>query len=142
MAGGKNIWENVIIFVLLGVVVCFLTPLIQGIFYKSKISGAKTSAENLIDTAEILYQDLSLYREVVLPFTVQFRENKTYDLYENTTKIAANQLLEKGQRPTNGSIVIDSDGGIYAQNITYNDIICNMEKNKEMVCVRKAKIEK
>jgi len=38
MAGGKNIWENVIIFVLLGVVVCFLTPLIQGIFYKSKIS--------------------------------------------------------------------------------------------------------
>ena len=142
MGNGKNIRENVIIFVLLGVVVCFLTPIIQGVFYKSQLSGAKTSAQELVATAKILYQDMSLYREVVLPFTVQFRENKTYDLYENTTKIASNQLLEKGKRPTNGSIVIDSNGNVYAQNITYDDIICNMQKNKEMVCVRKAKTGK
>ncbi len=140
MAGGKNIWENVIIFVLLGVVICFLTPIIQGIFYKSQVSGAKTSAEELVDAAQIVYQDLSLTREVVLPFTMQFRQNKTYDLYEDTTKIAAKQLLEKGKRPTNGSIVIDKNGNVSAQNITYGDIICNMETNKEMICVRQKKI--
>ena len=136
MADGKNIWENVIIFVLLGVIVCFLTPIIQGIFYKSQVSGAKTSAEELVDAAQIVYQDLSLTREVVLPFTMQFRQNKTYDLYENITKIADKQLLEKGKRPTNGSIVIDKNGNVSAQNITYGDIICNMEINKEMICVR------
>lgn len=142
MGNGKNIWENVIIFVLIGIVICFLTPLIQGIFYKSQVSGAKTSAETLVHIARVLYQDMSLEREIVLPFTVQFRENKTYDLYENTTKIASNQLVEKGERPTAGSIVIDQNGDVRAQNITFKDIVCNQEKGKEMICTRKPKTGK
>ncbi len=142
MGKSEKIWENVIIFVLLGIVVCFLTPIIQGIFFKTQLSGAKSSAEKLVDTAKLLYQDQSLYREISLPFTIQFRENKTYDLYEKTSKIADNQLLDKGQRPTGGSIVIDINGDVTVQNITYGNIVCNMEKNKEMICVREAKTGK
>jgi len=142
MGNGKNIWENVIIFILIGVVICFLTPLIQGIFYKSQVSGAKTSAVTLVHVARVLYEDMSLEREIVLPFTVQFRENKTYDLYENTTKIASNQLVEKGQRPTGGSIIIDQNGDVRAQNITFKDIVCNQEKGKEMICAKKPKTGK
>lgn len=142
MGNGKNIWENVIIFILIGIIICFITPLIQGIFYKSQLSGAQTSAKELVVVSRILYQDLSLSREVVLPFTVQFRENKTYDLYENTTKIADRQLLEKGRKPTAGSIVIDTAGEVYARNITFGDIVCNKDKGKEMTCIRKPKTGK
>ncbi len=143
MAGGKNIWENVIVFILLGIIVCLVTPIIQGLFYNSQVSGAKSSAEELVSSISILYGNFSMEREIVLPFTMQFRENKTYDIYEDTTKISSNQLLEKGNKPISGSIVMDKNGEIYAQNITYdNGIVCNMEKGKEMQCVRTKKTGK
>ncbi len=132
---GRTIWENVIIFVLLGVVVCFITPIIQAIVYKTQMSAAESNTESLVKIAKELYADLNREREVNLPFTVSFNEDQTYNLYENTTKIAENQSLTSGETPTSGNIIIDQNGDTTAKNIQFGNIVCNLE-GEQVICTR------
>lgn len=135
---GNKIWENVIVFILLGIVIILVVPIVQGIFVKSQVSGAKTSAEAAVKTAEVIYESYSLDREIVLPFTVEFKKGGKYDLYENITKIASDQVLDmNGKKPLSGTVIIDTDGATYAKNIGYSGILCNMDKDRIMVCARK-----
>jgi len=142
MGNGKNIWETVIIFILLGIIICFLTPIIQTIFYSSQVSNAKANANEIVSAASVIYQDLSLERQVVLPFTLEFNEDGTYNLYERTTKIVANQTFEKDKGPSSGTVTLDENGEVSAKNITYKDIVCNRKKNKPMECTRKGQTGK
>lgn len=136
MGNGKNIWENVIIFILIGVIICFVTPIIQGIFFSTQLSNAKSNATELVKMSRILYGELSLRREVVLPFSIEFNEDGTYNLYENTTKIADKQILTNGKGPKSGTIILDENSYVTAKNIRYGDIVCQKETTKTVNCFR------
>ncbi len=133
---GRTIWETVIIFVLIGVAIVFITPIIQKIAFDSQLSTAKTSAEDLMKQLSVTYEEYSLSREVFLPFMLEFNENGTFDLYEQTTKVANNQLLEHGKKPDAGQVILVENGETIIKNLVYGQIICNKEANKQVECYR------
>ena len=136
--GKSKIWENVIIFVLIGIAIIFITPIIQGIFLKSQISSAKIGVETVVKFTKVLYERHSLDREVLLPFMIEIQKDGKYDLYEKSSKIATGLALDiKGEKPLSGRVIIDRDGAVYARNVEFRNAICNMEKDEVVVCARK-----
>ena len=70
MERNEKIWESVIVIVLIGIIICLLTPIVQAIIFTSKVSSTETSAENLVNTVEILYAKASMSTQVSFPFIV------------------------------------------------------------------------
>ena len=139
---GKTIWENVIIFILFGVILCFLTPIVQNIFFKAQLKSAKSATEEAIHLTNTLYGELNILRDVSLPFTLSFNKNGTYNLYEGTTKISDNQLLEKGKAPTSGSVILDKDAEVTVTNMTFGKVICIKQYKKDVECALKKETTK
>ena len=127
--GNSKIWENVIIFILIGIAIIFITPIIQGIFLRSQISSAKIGVETVVKSTKVLYERHSLDREVLLPFVVEIQKDGKYDLYEQSSKIATGLTLDiKGEKPLSGRVIIDRDGATYARNVEFEETLDCLEQ--------------
>ena len=135
---GKSIWENVIVIVLLGVIACFLAPIIINMYFTSQINSMSSNTTELLDDIAVIYGQYSISRDVNKPFTMSFNADGTYELYERTTKIASNQKLETGSfAPMGGSIILNEAAEPRASNIMYKNVLCNSQFNKPMECALK-----
>lgn len=136
MERNQKIWENVIVFILIGIVICMVTPIIQLIFFKSKISGAESNAENLIDMVELLYAKASMNAQISFPFIVIF-DDGNYTVYSQTETNIINETIDfDGELPEAGAIIMYNDGSMSASNLTFGDIVCNQRPNNNMQCKR------
>lgn len=136
MERNEKIWESVIVIVLIGIIICLLTPIVQAIIFTSKVSSTETSAENLVNTVEILYAKASMSTQVSFPFIVIF-DKGNYTIYSQTEKNIINETINfEGKLPDAGAIIRYNNGTMSASNLTFGDVICNQRPNNNMKCKR------
>ena len=129
-------FEIIVIFMLIGIIICILFPVVQKIIYKSQLSGIESSVHGTISSVQVLYAKSSLTTDISLPFIVEYNK-KGYDLYSNSKKITLKEKIDnKGRKPIGGKIIVMPSGEILAENLKFEKFICNKQHLKNVQCIR------
>lgn len=128
--------EAIMIFVVIGISIIILFPIVQGMIYSSQQSGVESSAHGSIAAVQTLYAEASLKETVELPFTVVFSKDG-YGAYNGAEKIKVkNKITNSGTSPTEGQITIEITGKITVKDLKINKFTCNKGTNNEVKCKR------
>ena len=74
--------------------------------------------------------------EVGLPFETRF-DKDGYTFYEFGKKVNYETTFNfeiDGKLPTSGSIIVNTDGTITVEDLTFGKIKCNQIKDQELIC--------
>ena len=129
---GFTLIELLAVIVILAIIAVIATPLIINVIDSSKVSGKISSVNMLLNAVNNTYLEskLNITNNVSLPATLEVSDKGDITINGLTVEYS-------GERPTGGTIVIDSEGIISAQNLTYSDgFTCTMGKG-EKGCIQK-----
>ncbi len=130
----NKIFENVIIICLISVFLCLLFPVIQKIIKDSQVSGAETSAKEIVTNVEVFYSNISILHGTTLPFTITYNEDG-YVAYEGNKPLSLNEeLTNKGETPTQGTVTIGANGYATVKDLKIGNYICNKTEKDEVKC--------
>ena len=129
--------ENIFVIMLIGIIICFVFPIVQNTIYKAQLSGIESSVYGNISSVELLYIKANNNNEALgLPFTVKYTEDAYIAYVGNKEYSLSESLTVKGRKPISGKIIIGSDGQISVENLQYEHFICDKAPNDEVNCVR------
>lgn len=132
----KKIYEIILVFVILGVVLIFSFGYINNILDKTLKTSAETQTRTLMITAEQIQFEYMLKGENELPLVLIFVDNK---MYLKKGKNAKNIFYDgnikfTGKMPDAGEIVILYNNKIIVNNLKINNFVCNTYKDNEVKC--------
>lgn len=134
---GNKILENMVIFVLIGVVVIMLWPVLQKMFERAQIDAAENKVYTLVDNVKNLYleENQNAFSEVSLPFTVIFKDG-SYKTICSGSEVELETKL-KGKLPISGTILYGADSELSVINLEYKNFVCSMPPAGEVSCEKK-----
>lgn len=128
--------EYGMVIVILLVILVILFPSVTNIIYNMSKDSAITSTKNTIDMVKAIYTNMNIKNEVGLPFETRF-DKDGYTFYEFGKKVNYETTFNfeiDGKLPTSGSIIVNTDGTITVEDLTFGKIKCNQIKDQELIC--------
>lgn len=136
MNAHKKIYEVILVFVLLGIILIVSFCYISKIINKNLKLSAETQTRTLMTTAEQIQVEYMLKGDFELPLVFVFIDNEMYlkkGRGGNVTHYDGN-ISFSGMFPDSGEIVILINNKIIVNNLKINNFVCNTYKENEVKC--------
>ena len=129
--------ENIFILMLIGIIICFIFPIVEHTIYKAQLSGVESSVYGNISSVELLYMKAYNDNEQIsLPFTIEYKGD-SYIAYVAGKEYNMKESLNiKGQQPISGQITINQSGEVSVSSLKYKNFTCNKAANDKVNCTR------
>ncbi len=128
--------ENIVVVSLVGIIICFLFPIVQNIIYESEEKGAESSVYASIDSVKLLYVVESHKEKIDLPFSIQYNGDSYVAYIGNKPYSTSNKIENKGRKPISGKISIDPNENVTVTNLKINNFVCSMPPKGDLNCKR------
>lgn len=143
---GFTLIELLAVIVILAVIALIATPIVLNIIEKARASARVSSANGVLESAKLFYTESMLNPNILYPSTgLEFIcDGKVCQATAGTTESSEQgialltaepdiyQLECSGQKPSSGSIIIQSDGTIIIHNIAIDNNVCTYDETKKV----------
>ena len=145
---GFTLVELLAVIVILAVVILIAVTAVIPRMNKAKKGVAEDTVYSVLKTGQLFYQSLSMDKENFDKVEIVFSKRMTIDgkIYPETKvydSVNPNGIVENipfqmdGNVPTNGKLIINSDGTMTCENITVNGFSCLLIDNDKALCLGK-----
>jgi type IV pilus assembly protein PilA len=116
---GFTLIELLAVIVILAIIALITTPIILNVINNARKDAAKNKAYGTIEAVNLAYTQAQSTEEVSLPVTVTFKTDGTSSAVGTSTQVTVN-----GEKPTGGTVTIDTDGKIKVSALIFGNYSC------------------